>query len=79
MKSITAVIATQAKDYKEFENRPIFKSLQKQYDLQNLFNRDCFQFVIVKDNKKGLSKLYNEFLYNKKYKNDILLFVHDYV
>jgi len=77
MKSITAVIATQAKDYKEFENRPIFKSLQKQYDLQNLFNRDCFQFVIVKDNKKGLSKLYNEFLYNKKYKNDILLFVHD--
>lgn len=77
MKKVTAVIATQAKDIKEFENRPIFKSLQRQYDSNDLFRKGVFDFVIVKDNKEGLSKLYNTFLEDPKHQKSILLFVHD--
>lgn len=75
MKTVIAVIATQAKTSEEFEKKPIFKSLEKQYELNSSSKK--FDFVIVKDNKEGLSKLYNKFLQDEKYKNNILLFVHD--
>lgn len=77
MKKVTAIIATQAKTMQEFEKRPIFKSLQKHYNSHDLFNLKQFDFVIVKDNKEGLSSLYNKFLHQEKYSNHILLFVHD--
>ena len=77
MKPVTLVTATRSKTIQEFEKRPIFKSLQSLYDLQNLFSKKTFDFVIEKDNKIGLSKLYNRYLLNPLYKNHILLFVHD--
>ena len=77
MKKITAVIATQAKTIQEFEKRPIFSSLQRLFDIKDLFSKNKFDFVIVKDNKEGLTKVYNKFLEDEKYSKDILLFVHD--
>jgi hypothetical protein len=77
MKKITAVIATQAKSIQEFEKRPIFKSLQRHHDSKDLFSAGKFDFVLVKDNKEGLPKVYNKFLQDSKYQKDILLFVHD--
>jgi len=77
MKSIHAVIATQAKDIKEFSTRPIFNSLQKQCALKDLFSKNKFDYSIVYDNMHGLPKVYNSFLQNVKFNNSILLFVHD--
>jgi hypothetical protein len=77
MKKITAVIATQAKSMQEFEKRPIFSSLQRLFDMKDLFSKDKFDFVIVKNNKDGLSKVYNKFLEDPKHSKEILLFVHD--
>lgn len=77
MKKITAVIATQAKSMQEFEKRPIFSSLQRLFDMKDLFSKDKFDFIIVKNNKDGLPKVYNKFLEDQKYAKDILLFVHD--
>jgi hypothetical protein len=77
MKKVTAVIATQAKSMQEFEKRPLFPSLQRLFDTKDLFSKDKFDFVIVKNNKEGLPKVYNRFLEDPKYSKDILLFVHD--
>lgn len=77
MKKVTAIIATEAKSMQEFEKRPIFKSLQRHYDVKDLFTLNKFDFVVVKNNKEGLSKVYNKFLEDPKYLKDILLFVHD--
>lgn len=77
MKRVVAVIATRAKDPIEFATRPIYKSLHRQHDMLDLFSEYSFAYRIVYDNKRGLSEIYNEFLYDPAYKNDILLFVHD--
>lgn len=77
MKKITAIIATEADSMVSFENRPIFKSLQRHYDYRDLFRQNKFEFVLIKSNKEGLSTVYNRFLEDPKYANDILLFVHD--
>jgi hypothetical protein len=72
-KRVFLVTATRAKTEEEFAKRPIYKSLNKLY---HLYNRDDFDFDVVKDNKEGLSTVYNRYL-TKEHKNDILLFVHD--
>ena len=72
MKRVIALIATEAKLLEEFKLKPIWKSLEKQNNLH-----DNFDFIIIKDNKEGLSKVYNKYLKDPKHKNDILLFVHD--
>jgi hypothetical protein len=77
MKKITIVIATQAKSMHEFEKRPIFNSLQKQYDIKDQHSNNRFEFEIVKNNKEGLPKVYNRFLEDPKYAKSLLLFVHD--
>lgn len=74
MKKITAIIASESKTLEEFKNRPIWNSLESLYKLHP---EKVFNFFIVKNNKKGLSTLYNEFLNKKEYEKDILLFVHD--
>jgi len=73
-KRVYVVSATEAKTLEEWQQKPIFKSLEKQNILRSAKE---FDFYVVKDNKRGLPELYNEFLYNDKHKNDILLFVHD--
>ena len=55
-----------------FASRPIYQSLQKQCE-----NKYLIDFYLFKDNKRGLSACYNEILTDKKYENDIVLFVHD--
>lgn len=77
MKKVTAIIATEAKSMQEFEKRPVFSSLQRLFDSRDLFNRNKFDFVVVKNNKDGLPKVYNRFLEDPQYSKDILLFVHD--
>lgn len=74
MKTVTAIIATQAKTVEDFKSKPIWNSLES---LTKLHSEKKFDFVICKDNKTGLSKIYNKFLKDKKYINNILLFVHD--
>ena len=74
MKIVTAIIATESKTLEEFKDRPIWKSLEKQ---SKLHENGYFDFFIIKDNKEGLSKVYNKFLVKEKYKNQILLFAHD--
>lgn len=74
MKNVTAIIATESKTLEEFSSKPIWKSLES---LTKLHSDNSFDFVIVKENKEGLSKVYNKHLKNSKYKNNILLFVHD--
>lgn len=76
MKQVVIVSATQAKTLEEFYNCPLYKSLLK-LDILYSDNRNLFDFKIVKDNKTGLSKVYNSFLKNPDLKNKILLFVHD--
>lgn len=73
MKRVYLVTATKAKTEEEFQKRPIYKSLKKLYDL---YTRDQFDFTVIKDNKEGLSTVYNRFL-SEEYKDDIVLFVHD--
>lgn len=77
MKHITAIIATRAKDMEEFSERPIFKSLQKQHDVHDLYTPVTFKYKIIFDNQLGLSKVYNTCLQDPAYKNHILLFLHD--
>jgi len=72
-KRIYLVTATRAKTEEEFKKRPICKSLDKLY---NLYSRNEFDFDVVKDNKEGLSTVYNRYL-TEEHKNDIVLFVHD--
>ena len=74
MKKITVVIATEAKSLEDFTKKPIYKTLKAQTQLHD-FSK--FDFIIMKDNKEGLSKIYNQFLQDLKFEKDILLFVHD--
>lgn len=74
MKKVVLVTCTLSKTEKEFEQRPIFKSIEK---LSLLYDHKLFDFVIVKENQKGLSEVYNNFINDQKYLEDILLFVHD--
>jgi hypothetical protein len=71
MKKLIAVVCTLSKTINEFEKKPVFKSLEKLHKLY-----PDFDVAIVKDNKKGLSEVYNSFL-TEEYKNNILLFIHD--
>jgi hypothetical protein len=66
------VTCTQAKTDKEFEQKPIFLSLKKQYES----NTDI-SFHLFKDNKRGLGLCYNEILKDPKHLDKIVLFVHD--
>lgn len=74
MKQVITVICTETKTIEEFEQKPIYKSLEK---LNKIYNINQFDVRIIKDNKKGLSVVYNEFLNNNEFINNILLFVHD--
>ena len=71
--SLLIVICTQAKTETEFQQRPIYTSLKKQYEA----NSPKVDFQVFKDNKRGLSECYNEVLKNPDNKNKIILFVHD--
>lgn len=72
-KRIYLVTATRAKTEEEFKKRPVAKSLDK---LCSMYDTTQFDFDVVKDNKEGLSTVYNRYL-TEEYKNDIVLFVHD--
>jgi hypothetical protein len=72
MSKLLIVTCTRAKTDKEFEARPIFQSLKKQYE-----NNSNIEFFIFKDNQRGLSQCYNEILTNSDHKNKTVLFVHD--
>jgi hypothetical protein len=72
-KRVYLVTASKAKTEEEFQKRPIYKSLKKLY---NMYDRWEFEFEVVKDNKEGLSTVYNRYL-TEEHKNDIVLFVHD--
>ena len=72
-KRIFLVTATKAKTEEEFKKRPIAKSLEK---LCNIYDLTQFDFHVEKNNKNGLSSVYNKFL-TEEHKNDIVLFVHD--
>lgn len=76
MKQVIIVSATLAKTLEEFYNCPLYKSLYK-LDILYGDGQNLFDFKISKDNKTGLSKLYNSYLKNPDHKNKILLFVHD--
>jgi len=73
MKKLLIVTCTRAKTELEFQDRPIYKSLKKQYDL----NSPHVDMHIFKDNKRGLSECYNEVLNTASYSKQIALFVHD--
>lgn len=72
MNKLLIVICTQAKTDKEFEQKPIFLSLKKQYE-----NNPNISFHIFKDNKKGLGLCYNEILKDPNHSDKVVLFVHD--
>jgi hypothetical protein len=73
MKKLLIVTCTKAKTESEFQDRPIYKSLKKQYEL----NSPHVDMHIFKDNKRGLSECYNEVLNTTSYSDKIALFVHD--
>lgn len=72
MSKLLIVTCTQAKTDKDFEIRPIFHSLRKQYEANSKV-----EFYIFKDNQRGLSECYNEILKNPEHKDKTCLFVHD--
>jgi hypothetical protein len=74
MKQVLLVTATKAKTLKEFQQRPLAKSLQTLTDKR--YDNSQFDFIIIKDNTAGLPNVYNRFL-TEKYKETITLFVHD--
>lgn len=71
-KKLFIVICTRAKNLKEFQQRPITASLQKQVG-----NNSLIDFKLFVDNKRGLSSCYNEVLKNPEHKDKVVLFVHD--
>lgn len=71
--SLLIVTCTKAKTETEFQSRPIYNSLKKQYNA----NAPDVDFHVFKDNKRGLSECYNEVLKNPSYSNKTVLFVHD--
>jgi hypothetical protein len=72
MSKLLITTCTKAKTNSEFEQRPIFKSLQKHYD-----SNDNVDLIIFKDNKIGLSAQYNKVLKDPLNKDSTVLFVHD--
>jgi hypothetical protein len=72
MSKLLIATCTKAKTDKEFEIRPIYQSLKKQFELNSNIN-----FQIFKDNKKGLSVCYNQILKDPNYLDSTVLFVHD--
>jgi len=72
MNKLLIVTCTKAKTDKEFEQRPIFLSLKKQYDLNT--NTDIHVF---KDNQRGLSECYNDIIKDPSNIDKTVLFVHD--
>jgi hypothetical protein len=72
MSNLLIVICTKAATNKEFEIRPIFHSLRKQYE-----SNKHIQFHIFKDNKRGLTECYNEILKDPVNLDKTVLFVHD--
>lgn len=72
MSKLLIATCTKAKTDKEFEQRPIFNSLKKQYE-----NNSKIEFFIFKDNKAGLSQCYNQILNDENHANKTVLFVHD--
>lgn len=72
MTKLLIVTCTRAKTDQEFEARPIFQSLKKQYE-----SNSGIEFVIFKDNQKGLSECYNQIIQDPQHKNKVALFVHD--
>jgi hypothetical protein len=74
MKQVILVTATKCKTFDEFLKRPLAPSLSVLSDKR--YSEVEFDFEIVKDNKTGLPEVYNQFI-NEKYRNNILLFVHD--
>ena len=72
MRKLKIVICTRAKTDLEFSKRPIFLSLQKQ-----CVTNPQIEYIVFKDNKRGLSVNYNEALTDHANRDSILLFVHD--
>jgi hypothetical protein len=72
MNKLLIVTCTKAKTDKEFESRPIYQSLKKQFES----NADI-DFCVFKDNKKGLSECYNSVLKDSNNADKVVLFVHD--
>lgn len=73
MSKLLIVTCTRATNEKEFEQRPIYKSLKKQHDS----NSPNVDFHIFKNNQRGLAECYNEILKDPKHLNKTVLFVHD--
>lgn len=72
MSKLLIVSCTKAKTDKEFEQRPLYASLKKQYDLN-----PNISFFLFTDNKRGLSQCYNKVLQDPANKDSVALFVHD--
>jgi hypothetical protein len=72
MSKLLIVTCTKAKTDKEFEQRPIFQSLKKQYEANSNIS-----FHIFKDNQRGLSDCYNDVLTDPANDDKTVLFVHD--
>lgn len=68
---LLVAICTRTKTQEEFAQRPIYKSLNKHYDNNDL------DFVLFSNNQRGLSECYNEVLKDEKNSNKTVLFVHD--
>ena len=73
MKKVIAVVCTLSKTVDDFKKMPVYDSLEK---LHKLYSDSEFDVRIIKNNKKGLSEVYNSFI-SEEYKNNILLFIHD--
>lgn len=73
MKKVCIVTSTKAKNKEEFEQRPLNKSLKR---LKKLYTDEQLTVEIIFNNTQGLSSAYNRFL-TDKYKNQIIVFVHD--
>jgi hypothetical protein len=72
MSKLLIATCTRAKTDKEFESRPIYESLRKQFE-----SNSNVDFCVFKDNKKGLSESYNLVLNDPNNLNKTVLFVHD--
>jgi hypothetical protein len=73
IKKVIIVVCTLSKTVDDFKNRPVYKTLEK---LHKLYSASEFDVRIIKDNKKGLSEVYNSFL-SEEYKKNIIVFMHD--
>ena len=72
MSKLLIATCTKAKTDKEFEQRPIFQSLKKQYE-----SNSSISFHLFKDNQRGLSDCYNDVLTDPANDDKTVLFVHD--